>query len=213
MLAIEREVVSADTPTYFESYPKGPLRSVPVGNVCWACSVSQARSTIRVTVSSPSGPSNNISPCCQERMTSALAQLGPPHRSNQSLAIPSNPPIWKVRAKGQPQYSRHNCPSRFPTRNSSLGHRRDKPELRLREMTAYRERYVRLRPLDLTSVVVKNSPRRDLCIRHLSRGYLGASLPSGELTRPPGRWVPPSVLLRGPVRSHMGSISSKHCWI
>ena len=149
----------------------GTIRSVPAGNVCCACPACQVRSTSRVTVSSHC-PGDNLSPRCQEWMTSTLVQVGPSHRSNQSSAIPSNPPIWKVHACRPPAKLRQTIPTRSPAIfaiNPSLGQRRDRFELRLREHRLHPSNGELPRTVCAAQTsgsdpfAVKRSPGRDLC--------------------------------------------------
>ena len=64
--------------------------------------------------------------------------------------------------------------------------------------TSYQERYVRLKPQDLTLRCRQQEPWAR-SIRHLFGGHRRFSSTLGEPTRPPGRWESPPVLLRGPV--------------
>jgi len=188
VLAIGRELVSANGITCLESYPNGPSRTVPSWNVSWACSVCQARPTCHVTVSSQ---------WSRQQHFTLLSRAGDvnsrPSQSASSQQSVLGYPLQSSRMEG----SRHGHPQRYsnmtvlpafppeihPSAAAGTDLNSDSASGRLNLLvaTSYQERYVRLKPQDLTLRRRQQSPRRDPST--ISSGATGAS-PQPKENRP-----------------------------
>ena len=181
----------------------GTNRSVPDGNVGYACSACQLSLTSHVTVSSQS----QRQPFTLLSSTSDVnARPSQSASSQQSvLGYPLQSPPMEGSRMGQPRYcdkpSPFVSPLPLPPQKYNPREIPGQCKLRLREhhlrrptATSYRERYMRLEPQDLTRTVVKRGPRRGLST--ISPRGFGAFFPRrrtalapqtlGVATRAPG---------------------------
>jgi len=187
--------------SHLESYPAGPSAVCRAGGVSWACSACQDSSTSHGTVSSqsqqqPFTPLSGAGDVNSVRLIAAIS----PRLSPQTLPYGRFTPR---RTKISPQTVPVRSSARLlpPDAQPSVAAVTDF-QLRLRECrlcpptATYRERYMRLKPQDPTSV----SRQENLWARslqHLSQGHRRFFFMRVYSPRLPGHWEPPPIVLLG----------------